>query len=105
MKNEQGILLVELLMYIVIVGIFISLAIPKLTSGAKKTSTKAEMRLLVNAISLYEIEHDKLPSNLNKLKGYYKDKSYKKDAFGNPYQYDKNNRKLCGNTPNECLEF
>lgn len=108
MKNNQsGILLVELLMYILIVGILAAIGVPKVVEITKRQATRQEMSYLVSAIQLYEADKDVLPSSLSSLKPeYYADDKYKKDAWLVAYTYDKILRKLCStNTYVGCKDF
>lgn len=105
MKNNQGLLLVEALIYLAVVMVLSAVAIPKVMNMAKKVNTKQEMQYITSVIQFYEADKGHLPHSLNNLHSYFNHNGYKKDAWSNNYQYKKWVRELCSTTINYCKDF
>ena len=70
MKLRQGFTLIELLVVVAIIGILITIAVPKfskMTDGARKSATEANHRQIVSAVSMYIAAHNGITPNAQAL--------------------------------------
>lgn len=97
MRNEQGFAFTEVLVYLVIVGALMAIAMPNTSLIAKRIATKHEMRTVRDMLSLYEAENGTLPSSLSSLCPTYfaTGSGYDKDSFNVSYSWTLSQRKLC----------
>lgn len=87
MNKQSGFIFTEMLMALVIIGALMAIALPNVSAAAKRIATKHEMKVLIDSLSLYEVENGALPSSLSALvPSYYSASSgYDKDQFGVNY--------------------
>lgn len=108
-NNQQGILLIELLIYVTIIGLITSYAVPKISMIYKRMATKNEMALLASTILYIEQDTGSLPTSLTatSLTAYYNGTAYQKDEFGVSYTYSTSSRTLCSTSfsPTYCESF
>lgn len=97
MRNERGFAFTEVLVYLVIVGALMTIAMPNTSLIAKRIATKQEMRTVRDILSLYEAENGALPSSLSSLCPTYfaTGSGYDKDGFNVNYTWTVSQRKLC----------
>jgi len=96
-RDEAGITLVELMVVITILGLMATAAaiaiIPRLKKGRQSIAV-SEMRTIGDAIDLFQIDHGRLPQDLNELKNPpegedpYLKRGDLLDPWGNPYEYE-----------------
>lgn len=100
-RNDGGFTLIELLVVIVILGILVSLAAPRLagrTESARMEAAHADVEGgIALALDLYEVDLGRYPASLEELvkkpsessswKGPYLKRGIPKDPWGNPYLY------------------
>jgi len=103
--NERGFVFTEVLMALIMVGALLAIAMPNISTVAKRIATKHEMRTVANTLMLYEAENGVLPSSLSSLcPSYFAIGSgYDKDQFGTSYQWTLSQRKLCSTTISYCI--
>lgn len=101
LKNESGFTLIELLVVIIILGILVSLAAPRLagrTEAARIQATRADIEGgIATSLDLFEMDMGKYPAALDELvrkpaddplwRGPYLKKGVPKDPWGNLYVY------------------
>lgn len=99
--NQKGFTLIELLVVIVILGILVSLAAPRLagrTESARMEAAKADVEGgIALALDLFEVDMGRYPASLEELikkpsestswKGPYLKKGIPKDPWGDSYLY------------------
>ncbi|MCF7837565.1 MAG: type II secretion system major pseudopilin GspG [Candidatus Marinimicrobia bacterium] len=97
-----GFTLIEVLLVVVIIGILVGVALPRL-GGRKReaeiAAARADIQAIGTAIDLYELDNGEYPPSLNALitnpggarnwKGPYLRKGLPKDPWGNEYRYVK----------------
>ena len=100
-KQRQGFTLIEILLVVIIIGILVSLAAPRLagrSEEARKQAANADINGgIALALDLYELDNGAYPSKVEDLnskpsdaaawKGPYLKKGLPKDPWGNPYVY------------------
>ena len=67
-KQEQGFSMLELLVYVGIVGIIVSFAIPRYTNAVAMANTakiKSDLQTLDAAITMYQLQTGKNPANIS----------------------------------------
>ncbi len=92
-KTTRGFTLLELSAVMLIIGIFVTLAIPnysKMIEDAKYARAKVDIHNITLGLNTYYIEKGQYPNNLNQLlsQGYMK--HLPKDPWGRAYMYNKN---------------
>lgn len=73
-KNNKGFTLVELMVVVVIIGVLTAIAVPvynNSTEKAKLTACQANQKMILSAISQYQINEGKDPANLTDLTEYF----------------------------------
>lgn len=99
---KAGFTLVEILLVVVIIGILVGIALPKL-SGRKReaevAAARADIQAIGTALDLYELDNGSYPPSLQGLmadpggtknwRGPYLKKNLPKDPWGNDYIYSK----------------
>lgn len=68
--GDDGFTLIELVLVVAILGILLSLAVPKFTmqiEETKKVACQTNQRLIENAASLYEIQNEKAAKTIDEL--------------------------------------
>ncbi|MBI4358143.1 MAG: type II secretion system major pseudopilin GspG [Candidatus Omnitrophica bacterium] len=99
-KERAGFTLIELLVVVIILGVLVSLVVPRLagrTEEARRQAAKADIEGgIALALDLYEADIGKYPSSLEDLlrnpgedewRGPYLKKGLPKDPWGQPYIY------------------
>lgn len=101
MKNRQskrGFTLIEILLVVVIIGIIVGIAVPRLTGKigmSLDVAARASLKSIETAVQNYEMEHLRLPDSLDELtvtkdgKGPYLKPSELQDPWGQKFQYSK----------------
>lgn len=106
-NNQRGFLFVEMLMALVIIGAFLVIALPNISTISKRLATKSEMRHVQDVLSLYEIDTGALPAALSSLSPTYfaAASGYDKDQFGVSYGWTVGTRTLCSTSfsPSYCV--
>jgi general secretion pathway protein G len=67
LKEEQGFSLLELLVYVAIVGVLMAVAVPKYQQAMAMANTariQSDLRSLDMAVLMYEAQNGRLPTNL-----------------------------------------
>jgi len=97
-KSRGGFTLIEIMLVIVIIGIIVGIAVPKITGKvgrANEVAARASLKALEGAIQSYEMDHLRLPDSLNDLTtqrnghGPYLRPSELTDPWGQPFVYAK----------------
>lgn len=102
-KSERGVTLIEMLVVVVIIGLFVGLVsvnMFKKADDAKRTAAKAQIANFMQTLGLYKLDVGTYPSTDQGLKallvkpenggnwnGPYLTKDIPLDPWGNPYQY------------------
>lgn len=98
LKKRGGFTLIEIMLVIVIIGIIVGIAVPKITGKVGKANdvaARASLKALETAIQSYEMDNLQLPSSLTDLtvqkngNGPYVKPSELTDPWGNPFVYSK----------------
>jgi general secretion pathway protein G len=97
-ESKNGFTLIEIMLVIVIIGIIVGIAVPKISGKlgmATDTAAKASISAVSGAVNQYEMEHLRLPDSLTDLtvqkdgKGPYLKPSELLDPWKNPFVYAK----------------
>jgi general secretion pathway protein G len=99
-RDRKGFTLIEVLLVVVIIGILVGVAVPKLSGRVKQTQiagTRQTIRAISVAIDVYEVDQGKYPSSIQNLLSssgeanwngpYLKDGRMPTDAWGNALQF------------------
>lgn len=98
--SSAGFTLIEILLVVVIIGILVGVAMPRLGGRVKQarvSATKADINNVGMALRLYEVDNGEYPSslqglvtkpgNVNNWRGPYLEKGVPRDPWGNNYTY------------------
>jgi general secretion pathway protein G len=99
MKSKKGFTLIELMLVVIIIGVLVSMVVPRLvgrSEEARVSAAKADINAnLSTALDLYELDNGQYPDSLDALmvktaegKGPYL-KRKPQDPWGNSYAYKK----------------
>jgi general secretion pathway protein G len=97
-KSKGGFTLIEIMLVIVIIGIIVGIAVPKISGKlgtATDTAARASLKGVESAVSSYEMDHLRLPDSLTELtvpkdgKGPYLKPSELNDPWKQPFIYAK----------------
>ena len=97
-KSKNGFTLIEIMLVIVIIGIIIGIAVPKITGKvgqATEIAARASLKSIETAINSYEMDNLRLPDSLDDLikqqngNGPYLKQSDLTDPWSEKYQYSK----------------
>lgn len=97
-KSNGGFTLIEIMLVIVIIGIIVGIAVPKITGKVGKANdvaAKASLKAIEAAIQSYEMDNLQLPDSLNDLtvqknnNGPYIKPSELNDPWKQPFIYAK----------------
>ena len=97
-KSKGGFTLIEIMLVIVIIGIIVGIAVPKITGKVGKANdvaARASLKALEAAIQSYEMDNLQLPDSLNDLtvqknnNGPYIKPSELNDPWKQPFVYAK----------------
>jgi general secretion pathway protein G len=99
-RSREGFTLIEVLLVVVIIGILVGVAMPRLGGKVQKAQisrTKADVENIGLALRMYELENGRYPNSLQALisnaensgtwDGPYLEKGIPNDPWGNPYSY------------------
>ena len=96
--RRGGFTLIEILLVVVIIGIIVGIAVPKMSGKigmSLDVAARASLKSIETAVQNYEMEHLRLPDSLEDLtvvkdnKGPYLKPSEIQDPWGNKFQYVK----------------
>ena len=97
-QSRGGFTLIEIMLVIVIIGIIVGIAVPKITGKVGKANdvaAKASLKAIEAAVQSYEMDNLRLPDSLNDLtvqknnNGPYLKLSELKDPWGQPFVFAK----------------
>lgn len=95
---KRGFTLIEILLVVVIIGIIVGIAVPKMSGKigmSLDVAARASLKSVETAIQNYEMENLRLPDSIDDLtkvnngKGPYLKPSELEDPWGQKYQYSK----------------
>lgn len=99
-RVREGFTLIEVLLVVVIIGILVGVAVPKLSGRVREaqvSGTRQTIRAVGVALDVYEVDNGTYPSSLQNLLTssgesnwngpYIKDARMPKDAWGNVLQF------------------
>lgn len=102
-RGQAGVTLIEMLVVVVIIGLFVALVAPSMFRNADKarvTQAKAQIEYLMNAVGAYKLDTGIFPTTEQGLaalrqkpadsttwNGPYMDKDIPKDPWGHDYVY------------------
>jgi general secretion pathway protein G len=99
-SRKKGFTLIEVLLVVVIIGILVGIAIPRLGGRVRQAqiaAAEADVNNIGMALRLYEVDNGTYPSSLQALinkpgnapnwRGPYLEKGLPKDPWGNDYIY------------------
>ena len=95
MNNTKGFTLIELMLVVIIIGVLVSMVVPRLvgrSEEARVSAARADIHANISvALDLFELDNGKFPPTLSDLrsktgKGLYLKRS-PQDPWGNPYVY------------------
>jgi general secretion pathway protein G len=97
-KSKGGFTLIEIMLVIVIIGIIVGIAVPKITGKvgkANNVAAQASLKAIEAAVQSYEMDNLQLPASLTDLtvqkngKGPYLKPSELNDPWGQPFVFAK----------------
>ena len=97
-EPKNGFTLIEIMLVIVIIGIIVGIAVPKITGKVGKANdvaAKASLKAIEAAVQSYEMDNLQLPSSLSDLtvqknnNGPYLKPSELNDPWGQPFVFAK----------------
>lgn len=97
-KSREGFTLIEILLVVVIIGIVIGIAAPRITGrlgDSLAVAARASLKSIETSIQSYEMDNLKLPDSIDDLtkvnngNGPYLKPSELQDPWGQKYQYSK----------------
>ncbi|MDQ6666408.1 MAG: type II secretion system major pseudopilin GspG [Acidobacteriota bacterium] len=102
-KAQAGVTLIEMLVVVMIIGLFAALVVPKMLQkgdAARVTAARAQIESFQTALGTYKLDTGTFPSteeglqalrnkpaNLNQWQGPYLPKDIPNDPWGHPYTY------------------
>lgn len=98
-RSRAGFTLIEVLLVVVIIGILVGVAVPRLGGRVRQSqisAARAGIENISTALRLYELDMGQFPSSLSALiqnpgspqwRGPYLEKGMPKDPWGNDYVY------------------
>ncbi len=102
-KAQAGVTLIEMLVVVMIIGLFAALVVPKMLQkgdAARVTAARAQIESFQTALGTYKLDTGTYPSteeglqalrnkpaNLNQWQGPYLPKDIPNDPWGHPYTY------------------
>jgi len=98
LKNRGGFTLIEIMLVVVIIGIIVGIAAPKITGKigkAQNVAARASLKSVETAVQSYEMDNLRLPDSLDDLtkqkdgNGPYLKPSDLTDPWSNKFQYSK----------------
>jgi len=98
LKNSDGFTLIEIMLVVVIIGIIVGIAAPKITGKigkAQNVAARASLKSVETSIQSYEMDNLRLPDSLDDLtkqkdgNGPYLKPSDLTDPWSNKFQYSK----------------
>jgi len=96
-RGESGMTLVEIMIVVILIGVVsvtLFSGIKKMAASAKIKTAKNQLKVIENALMLYESDHGSYPASLDELvgsegEGGYLDEKQLKDPFGRPILYER----------------
>lgn len=102
-KTQAGVTLIEMLVVVMIIGLFAALVVPKMLQkgdAARVTAARAQIESFQTALGTYKLDTGTFPSteeglqalrnkpaNLNQWQGPYLPKDIPNDPWGHPFTY------------------
>lgn len=88
--GQAGMTLIEILIVITILGVIMTLVgsrVYKQFAKAKVKTTQLAMQQMAQAVTEYQMDHNKMPSDLSALEGEYME-ALPNDGWGNPFRME-----------------